>query len=130
IEPILLDDQLLDGGELFLLVLGDVSREAVDLFDEPLQRALRADEVGREIALPREEGLQMSSVEIGDPIVIRKSGQWKLWGRWIARRNRRFDVAGALRAQGGNSLERNRLVGAMLGLDRPGDVGTRDARCS
>ena len=70
IEPVLLDHQVLDDGKLLLALLVDIGRQVVDLIRQPLQRALRADEMGGEIALPLEKVPQVVAVEVHDPGVI------------------------------------------------------------
>ena len=52
IETVLLDNQILDGGKLFLALLVDIARQVVDLVGQPLERTLRADQMGGKITLP------------------------------------------------------------------------------
>ena len=70
IELVFLDHQVLDVGKLRLALLVDIARQVIDSVGQPLERTLRANEMGGEIPWSLEKVLQVGGAEVLDPGVI------------------------------------------------------------
>src|SRR6185295_6130887 len=104
IEPVLLDHEPLDVGELLLTQRVDVARQGVDLVGQMFERTLRANEMSDEIALLFEETAQLRVVEVRYPGVVGRCWQGNCDTGRLAASYGGLDIPCELDATGGNAI--------------------------
>src|SRR5262245_7088578 len=116
IEPVFLDHQPLDVGELLLTGRIDVARKRVDLVGQMFERTLRAYEMSDEIALLLEEAAQVRVIEVRYPGVVRRRRQRHRGTDRSAAGYGGMEIPCEFGATGGNAIVRETLVDPALGL--------------
>src|SRR6185295_15957094 len=104
IEPVLLDHEPLDVGELLLTQRVDVARQGVDLVGQMFERTLGANEMSDEIALLFEEAAQLRVVKVRYPSVVRRCWQGDCDTGRVATGYGGVDIPCELNATGWNSI--------------------------